>query len=211
MQEEGHRRLAPWRQRADQEAQADAVLGIVDALVPALQAGLPPVAALRAVGHLTDQANAVTTSLIEAADAGLPLGSVWLGTADRLGSSDLRLVGSAWSLCDSVGSPLAATLASIVATVRQRRELQRRIAAALAGPQATVRVLSLLPALGPVVAVVVGVPVDELYAGSAGLAALASGAGLMLVGRWWCRRLVRSVTVDASRRKLASRAMADRA
>jgi tight adherence protein B len=202
---------APWRRRAYQEAQVDAVLGVVDALVPALQAGLPPITALRAVGHLTEHGNAVTSALIDAADAGLPLGSVWLRAADQLGSSDLRLVGSAWSLCEAVGSPLAATLATVVTTVRQRRELQRRIAAALAGPQATVRVLSLLPALGPVVAVMVGVPLNELYAGSAGLGALGAGAALMLVGRWWCHRLVRSVTVGNSGRRLTSRDIADRA
>jgi tight adherence protein B len=189
------RRWALRRRRAYREAQAAAVLRLLDALVPALKAGLPPLAALRTVTMLSDTDD-VAATLIEAADTGLPLGPVWLGTANRLGSADLRLAGSAWSLCDAMGSPLAPTLATVVTTVRQRRELQRRIDAALAGPQATVRVLSVLPALGPVVAVLVGVPVEQLYAGSAGLVALASGAALLLLGRWWCRRLVRSVAGD---------------
>ncbi|HEU4332239.1 MAG TPA: hypothetical protein VFR40_14065, partial [Lapillicoccus sp.] len=103
---------------------------------------------------------------------------------------------AAWSLCETLGSPLAPTVTTVADVVRRRRAVRHRIAAALAGPQATMRVLTTLPLSGPLVAVVVGVAPAELYAGAAGVSSLVVGLLLLLVGRVWASRMVRAVTAE---------------
>ena len=96
-------------------------------------------------------------ALGQAAQRGEALAPVWFAYAEALRSDDLRLVAAAWSLCDTLGSPLAPTVATVSHVVRRRRSVRQRIAAALAGPRATMRVLTALPLSGPFVAIAVGV------------------------------------------------------
>ncbi len=191
---------SPWsvtgrrrRGRAAERA-ATEMLDVLDALAPALRAGLPPIAALRLVTR-SASAEAITGSgrssslgsgalhdLAEAAAQGGPLAPTWSAYADALSSSDLRLVASAWSLCDTLGSPLAPTVATVADVVRRRRTVRQRVDAASAGPVATMRVLTALPLTGPLVALAVGVSPGDLYAEPAGAASLAVGLVLLLAG-----------------------------
>jgi tight adherence protein B len=135
-------------------------------------------------------------ALAEAASQGGPLAPTWSAYADALSSSDLRLVAAAWSLCDTLGSPLAPTVATVADVVRRRRTVRQRVAAASAGPVATMRVLTALPLAGPLVALAVGVSPSDLYAEPAGAASLAVGLTLLLVGRLWAGRLVAAVAAE---------------
>lgn len=204
------RATAPWslarrrrRGRAAERA-ATEMLDLLDALAPALRAGLPPVAALRLVtksGARSGSVSATSPSgplhdLAEAAARGGPLAPTWSAYADMLSSSDLRLVAAAWSLCDTLGSPLAPTVATVADVVRRRRTVRQRVTAASAGPVATMRVLTALPLTGPLVALAVGVPPGDLYAELAGAASLGVGLVLLLVGRLWARRLVAAVAAE---------------
>jgi tight adherence protein B len=114
-----------------------------------------------------------------------------------MGSDDLRLVAAAWSLCDTVGSPLAPTVATVSEVVRRRRSVRQRISAAVAGPRATMRVLTALPLSGPFVALAVGVSPGDLYTGTAGAMSLAVGLAVLLLGRLWAGRMIRAVTVES--------------
>jgi tight adherence protein B len=187
------------------------MLDVLDALAPALRAGLPPVAALRLVTRSrpgsgpTSGATSATSSparsvalqdLAEAAAQGGPLAPTWSAYANALSSSDLRLVASAWSLCDTLGSPLAPTVATVADVVRRRRMVRQRVASASAGPVATMRVLTALPLSGPLVALAVGVSPGDLYAQPAGAASLAVGLVLLLLGRFWAGRLVAAVAAE---------------
>jgi tight adherence protein B len=184
------------------------MLDVLDALAPALRAGLSPVAALRLVTRSAG-AEAISGSarsspvgssafhdLAAAAAQGGPLAPTWATYADALSSSDLRLVASAWSLCETLGSPLAPTVATVADVVRRRRTVRQRVAAASAGPVATMRVLTALPLAGPLVALAVGVSPGDLYAEPAGAASLAVGLALLLLGRWWAGRLVAAVAAE---------------
>ena len=131
-----------------------------------------------------------------AAARGDPLAPAWSAYADAVDSEDLRLVAAAWSLCETLGSPVAPTVATVAEVVRRRRAVRHRITAALAGPQATMRVLTALPLSGPFVAVLVGVSPSELYADAAGLSSLVAGVTLLVVGRVWAARMVRAVALE---------------
>ena len=124
---------------------------------------------------------------------------MWLAYAEALRSDDLRLVAAAWSLCDTLGSPLAPTVATVSHVVRRRRSVRQRIAAALAGPRATMRVLTALPLSGPFVAIAVGVSPGDLYTETAGAMSLAVGLAVLLLGRLWAGRMIRAVTVESRR------------
>ena len=212
------------------EAEAEA-LDLLDALAPALRAGLPPATALRLIassaspdggppsgpsegssgsrgwgggsgggrGESSGGRGGAADALGQAAQRGEDLAPVWFAYAEALRSDDLRLVAAAWSLCDTLGSPLAPTVATVSHVVRRRRSVRQRIAAALAGPRATMRVLTALPLSGPFVAIAVGVSPGDLYTETAGAMSLAVGLAVLLLGRLWAGRMIRAVTVESRR------------
>ncbi len=139
------------------------------------------------------------SGLGQAAGRGERLAPVWSSYAEAVGSDDLRLVAAAWSMCDALGSPLAPTVSLVSDVVRRRRAVRQRIAAALAGPRATMWVLTALPLSGPVLALAVGVSPGDLYAQPAGAVSLAAGLGLLALGRLWAARMIGAVGVERRR------------
>ena len=210
-------RAVPWRRGLalrSERAEAEA-LDLLDALAPALRAGLPPVAAVRLIGSSSGSSHAwvaasdvtsapepppgreVLPGFEAAAARGEPLAPQWFAYAQTLGSDDVQLVAAAWSLCDTLGSPLAPTVSTVAEVVRRRRSMRQRIAAALAGPRATMRVLTALPLAGPFVALAVGVSPGALYSEPAGAFSLVVGLTLLGLGRLWAGRMVWAVTVES--------------
>lgn len=228
------------------EAEAEA-LDLLDALAPALRAGLPPATALRLIasspfseggtssgpsgvsgGSLGGRGGSLggrggsrsgrggsmrggggsmggrggtANALGLAAQRGEAIAPVWSAYAEALRSDDLRLVAAAWSLCETLGSPLAPTVATVSDVVRRRRSVRQRIAAVVAGPRATMGVLTALPLAGPFVAIAVGVSPGDLYTEPAGAMSLAVGLAVLLIGRLWAGRMIRAVTVESRRPK----------
>ncbi len=166
------RRWGRWRTAAVRErhraARAAATCELLDLCVAGLRAGLEVEAVLR---------------FARAEVAG----------AEGVDDPDIvRTIGQARELSESCGVPLADAWASAAQLLREREALRRKVATALAGPRATIRVLTLLPLAGPVVGLVFGVDPVRLYAGSSvALACAVGGLMLLAVGRWWCRMLVR--------------------
>lgn len=183
------------RRAGDVEA---AALALLDAAGPALQAGLTPAAAVRlavtsAHGLPAVELRRFVERLEDAAGAGLPASEAWVELATRSGSGPVAFVAGAWRLSEVTGAPLAEAVERAAEALRDARARQRRVAVAVAGPRATVFVLTALPLTGPLFGLACGLSPLELYLGSS-LATLSVGAGVMLVvvGRLWCRRLVRT-------------------
>jgi tight adherence protein B len=204
--EEGPSRLSSRRRRAETERAAVDALELLDALAPALRAGLPPVAALRLVTSASPHGRLALRALDEAAARGEPLGPTWSAHAEAVDSDDLRFVAAAWTLCDRLGCPIAPTVSTISDVVRRRRAVRQRIAAALAGPQATMRVLTALPLTGPVLALAVGVSPADLYAQPSAAVSVVTGLVLLVLGRVWSSRMVRAVSAEPRGRASATRA-----
>ena len=193
----GRLRLPSRRRRAEQERAAVEAVEMLDALAPALRAGLPPVAALRLVTSTSGHRRPALRELDGAAARGEPLGPTWSAHAEAVDSDDLRFVAAAWTLCDTLGSPIAPTVSTISEMVRRRRAVRQRIAAALAGPQATMRVLTALPLTGPLLALAVGVSPADLYAQPSAAVSVVTGLLLLLIGRAWTSRMVRAVSAES--------------
>ena len=112
------------------------------------------------------------------------------GARDR---AHAAAVVAAGRLAAELGSPLAPVLERVAVGLVAEAEAAGERSAALAGPRATARVVTGLPALGLALGVAVGAdPVGVLLDAGAGTAALGLGVALVLLGRWWVAVLVRS-------------------
>lgn len=189
-----------WRSRRGSQQVAESALRLLEAISPALRAGLAPQQALRlaatAIGQPTNaDTRRMVHSLTRAVEDLQLLAPVWSGLARTLGSRELGFVGAAWQLSEATGAPLAEAVDRAVDMLRAARERQRRVAVAVAGPQATVTVLTVLPLTGPAFGLACGVPPADLYLGSPlALVSAASGVVLVVLGRAWCRAMVRKAT-----------------
>lgn len=176
------------------------LLGLLEAIAPALDAGMAPGSALwiaaearSGTGH-PDPLAVLAGDIASAAAEGARLGPLWREAADSAGSAELRLLSQAWSLTEDMGVPLAQAVRTTVDLLEARIAHERRLAGAVAGARATVNVLTVLPIGGPLLALVLGIGPSELYAGSR-MTQISLATGLLLagIGRWWVRRMVRAV------------------
>ena len=187
-----------WWQQQRATSSLPEVLALLEGIAPGLEAGLPPAVAVRlsgaALGSALDPATQqFVGELVGACEQGSPIAPVWQAWAARTGSTDLSFVAAAWRLSELTGAPLAEAVRRAVVSVRESRERVRRVNVAVAGPRATVVVLTVLPLTGPVFGLACGVPPAELYLSNPiGTASAVVGVVLIWAGRLWCHRLVDS-------------------
>jgi tight adherence protein B len=96
-------------------------------------------------------------------------------------------------VAETSGCPLADILTRFCAQLEAGDDADAARQTALAGPKATVRLLSWLPVLGLGLGMVLGVdPLGILLGNAVGVAALVAGVVLTVAGRVWSSRLVSS-------------------
>lgn len=176
------------------------LLSLLDAISPALEAGVVPASALRIAADSRsgsgrpDPLAALAMDMASAAADGATLGPLWRAAAETAGSPELRLLAQAWSLTEDIGAPLAHAVRTTAALLEARIAHERRLAAAVAGAKATVNLLTVLPIAGPLLALVLGIGPGELFGGSRlTQGSLLLGLCLAGIGRWWVRSMVRAV------------------
>lgn len=110
-----------------------------------------------------------------------------------------RAVLAAAALAHRCGAPLAVVLERIAVTIEDSADLATRRAAAFAGPRATTRLLTWLPAFGVLLGAGLGAdPVGVLLDGGPGTAALLGAVVLSVAGHWWTRRLLAAARAAGS-------------
>ncbi|MEO5779064.1 MULTISPECIES: hypothetical protein [Arthrobacter] len=138
------------------------------------------------------------SSVAEAIRTCVPAGTGMTGQAGRADPS--RRNGRAWgelAACFDVaevsGCPLADVLTRFAAQLEAENDAEAARQTALAGPKATVRLLTWLPVIGLGLGTLLGVdPVKSMLGTPPGVAALAAGLALATAGRIWSSRLVRA-------------------
>jgi tight adherence protein B len=94
-------------------------------------------------------------------------------------------------VAESSGCPLAELLARFAAQLEAEEDAEAARQTALAGPKATVRLLSWLPLLGLALGMALGVdPLGILLDNPWGIATFATGLLLTAAGRIWSSKLV---------------------
>lgn len=187
-----------WRAAAHRRVNEAALAELLAALAAPLRAGVPPAGAIAAAGATVGDDSVLgplVRDLTSATSAGLPVADVWRDHADSAASPDLAFVGRAWALSELTGAALADALATGEQVLLARARARERLAAAAAGPKASMAVLCLLPASGPVVGAVMGVGPRTLYFSSpVATGSLGLGIALGLAAWGWSRRILRSAS-----------------
>lgn len=169
-------------------------------LAALLEAGVAPAVAWR---HLADRARGaqelrVLAATAEATAAGGSGASslaraVASAPAEAVARAEWLQVAAAWHVAEATGAPLAATLRAGAEAARDLAQARREASVAAAGPRATARIVLALPAVGVLLAVLMGVDAPRvLFATPAGWICLV-GAGLLVgAARAWNARLFRA-------------------
>ncbi|MHC6593877.1 type II secretion system F family protein [Arthrobacter sp. C152] len=153
----------------------------------------------RAAAVLTAGSVAVLASAHAAAARGAPVSeairrSLPAAFPGRDGGREARTwAGQAacFDIAEASGCPLADVLARFAAQLEAEEDADAARQTALAGPKATVRLLTWLPLMGLGLGAALGVdPLATLLGTPLGLAALVAGAALTVAGRLWSARLV---------------------
>lgn len=98
-----------------------------------------------------------------------------------------------FDIAEASGCPLADVLARFAAQLEVEDDADAARQTALAGPNATVSLLTWLPVMGLGLGMALGVdPLAMLFGTPLGMAALAAGVALTVAGRIWSARLVHS-------------------
>jgi|GEM_PF-142837 len=96
-----------------------------------------------------------------------------------------RALGAAFAVAEETGSPLAACLGRMAASLHALVEVERERGVALAGPRATMRLLLWLPVAGMAFAGLLGILRWDVLLGPLGLCCLGASAALMLAAARW--------------------------
>jgi tight adherence protein B len=192
-----HRRVRSARTPGadDGETLADAL----EVAAAALRAGLSPSAALALVADATawGAREAVRVEAVRRRMAlGRPTREAWCRPGDSRGEADAHhAVAGVWDLALQTGGPLADAVDDLAGHLREEARLRGRLEALAAGPRTSRRLLTVLPLAGPVLAVLIGADLGQLYASSiAGAASVLTGIALTGVGWWWSRSMVEAAT-----------------
>lgn len=110
------------------------------------------------------------------------------------GCAVLGRLSACWQVAEGTGAGLAAAVTRLSDSARESERIRLELAARVAEPRATMRVLALLPVLGLALGSGLGADtVGWLVSSGIGRLVLVVGVALDLVGVLWARRLVAGV------------------
>ncbi|MET8000613.1 type II secretion system F family protein [Nonomuraea glycinis] len=186
------RRLLP-RPSPARRAQAwrRASIELCQALSAELSAGRTPGEALtRAVSAVDLPDPEALRPVLAAARDGGDVSRALVSAAPAQGGEGLVRLAACWDIGVSAGAGLAAVVERVGSALRTAQAHRQDVAAQLAGPRATARMLAALPALGLLMGAALGMrPLGFLLGGVPGLLCLTSGIALDAGGLWWTHRM----------------------
>jgi tight adherence protein B len=179
------RELRGRRRRSDERRAA--VIELCDGVGAELAAGRTPEMALHnAVRFLSPE---LRTPL--AAASGDDIAARLDRVAELPGAEGLRLLAGCWRIGAERGGMFGGVVDGLAAALRDEQAHRAEVAAQLAGPRATARLLATLPLLGLALGAALGArPLAFLFGTVPGAACLLAGVALDALGFWWTRRLV---------------------
>lgn len=205
-------RLPTWRDLVDlvrgrgrrraSAAWPEASIELCQSMAAELRAGRTPGDALRAAAEvLPPNVRIGLRAVVAVASAGGDVPAELTEVARRdAGAAGLRQVAAAWRVGAGSGGGLADVLERVAQSLRDQQAHGAQVAAQLAGPRATARLLAALPLLGLGLAAGSGArPLDFLFGTPAGLACLAAGLGLDALGLWWSTRIAAAALATPAR------------
>ncbi|ASU86001.1 hypothetical protein CDO52_03080 [Nocardiopsis gilva YIM 90087] len=179
-----------------------AVVELTRSFAAELRAGRAPAAALESA--ITDADPRVTAELAPvtaAARAGEDLAPALEATAALPGTAGLRYLAACWRVTAGTGAGLADVVDRLSESLMREEELRQELTAHLAGPRTTALLLSVLPVAGLAMASLLGGgALAFLFGTPLGLACLATGVALDVLGLYWTDRMVRRTSASFTSR-----------
>ena len=156
-----------------------------------LSAGRTPGEALtRAVTAVEFPDPDLLRPIIAAARDGGDVPAALTSSAPPQGGEGLRQLAACWEVGTTVGASMASLVDRVAHTLRVAQAHRQDVAAQLAGPRTTARMLAALPALGLLMGSALGMrPLAFLFGSLPGLACLTAGIALDACGLWWTNRM----------------------
>ena len=180
------------RQRTIQRTRV-AVVDLCAALAAELRAGVASTDALERIAEVPGSAEVVVPRALQAARSGGDVAQSLRGDSTAAGAEGLRAVAACWDVAMGSGAAMSPALSLLVRGLRAEQAHRQEVAAMLAGPRATARLLAVLPGAGILMGTGLGVDPLALLTGTpVGAALLAAGGGLVLIGLAWTERLART-------------------
>lgn len=174
----------------------DAFAGAVEALGVLLESGVPPASAWSYLDG--DSVPRSLRHVVRSVSAGQSPHEALVSSLHRESGHAVDTLAASWLVAERSGAALVSALRGTAEVLRDRAETLREVDAALSGPRATARLMSVLPFVGILMALGLGIDVVGALLGSPmGWALGIAGSGLLGVGRWWNSRLVRSASSRA--------------
>ena len=165
----------------------------VEALAAETRAGRDPASAVVAAGSESVPSPAVARAVAAAAGGGDVAAALRSDAASDL----MRAVAACWEVAHGSGAGLSASLAALADAGRESERVRRDLRAGLAEPRATAVVLAALPVVGLGLGAGLGAdPFAWLLRTGPGLAVLAAGIALEVVGVLWSWRIVTALEAD---------------
>ncbi|WP_327088202.1 type II secretion system F family protein [Nonomuraea sp. NBC_01738] len=179
-------RTSPVRQA---DAWRAATIELCHALAAELSAGRPPGEALLRAMASVDLPEPLREVAAAARDGGDVPAALRAASPPQGGEGFHRLA-ACWEVAMTSGAALSTLVERVAATLRATRTHRQDVAAQLAGPRATARMLAALPALGLAMAAALGMsPLAFLFGSLPGLGCLVAGVALDVCGLWWTNRM----------------------
>lgn len=191
-----HGGLASRRGGAD--ADPHRAIAVIDRAAALLRIGMPPATVTMQLAEVSDADLAVVLTRVSRSMSmgDDPQTAIGRHVAELPGAlaDVLTGMGAVWAVAESAGAPAADVLERYAHSRREIAEAERERLVALAGPQATVTVLTWLPAAGLGLALLIGADPRTLLGSPVGLASIGSGVILLLCGRVWMTRMLEAAS-----------------
>lgn len=177
-----------WRRCRGRERHDVVVREVCDILAAELRAGRDPGRALEAAAVVLPELGSV--AVVSRMGGDVPAA---LREAVENDSAATARLAAAWAVATTSGAGLAPVLDRVAAELRAEQTLRNEVAAQLAGPRASARLLAALPVLGVGLGWGAGAdPLAFLLGTPLGLACLVAGAVLATLGLVWVERLAKA-------------------
>lgn len=175
-------RAETWRQ---------ASIELCQSLSAELSAGRTPGEALtRAITAIDLPDPTLLRPVIAAARDGGNVPAALLSSAPPQGGEGIRQLAACWEVATTAGAGLAALVDRVAQTQRTAQAHRQDVAAQLAGPRTTAKMLAILPALGLLMAAALNMhPLNFLFGSLPGFMCLIAGITLDACGLWWTNRM----------------------
>ncbi|MEV0613855.1 type II secretion system F family protein [Nonomuraea sp. NPDC050404] len=176
------RRAETWRQ---------ASIELCQSLSAELSAGRTPGESLiRALSAVDFPEPDLLRPVVAAARDGGDVSVALTAAAPQQGGEGLRQLAACWQVGTMVGAGMASLIDRVAHTLRAAQAHRQDVAAQLAGPRTTARMLALLPALGLLMAAALNMhPLTFLFGSLPGLLCLTTGVALDACGLWWTNHM----------------------